>query len=86
MERSCRRGGVGVRDGVPGGQALTLRPCDLNPRDCTVRLREKGSTIGWQSVSPTLMAALLAHADEPAAVAEGNCCATATDGRHPAPP
>jgi integrase len=52
-ETACRVGG-----------ALALRPCDLNPRDCTVRLREKGGTERWQPVSPTLMAALLAHADE----------------------
>ena len=46
-ETACRRGG-----------ALALRPQDLDPEQCLVLLREKGETVRWQPVSPTLMAAL----------------------------
>ncbi|RKR86649.1 site-specific recombinase XerD [Micromonospora pisi] len=49
-ETACRRGG-----------ALNLRRCDLDERQCLVRLREKGGTERWQPVSPTLMRHLLAH-------------------------
>ena len=52
-ETACRRGG-----------ALALRPCDLDPGQCLILLREKGETVRWQPVSPTLMAALLRHAGE----------------------
>ncbi len=47
---ACRRGG-----------ALALRPSDLDPAQCLVRLREKGETVRWQPVSPTLMARLIQH-------------------------
>jgi integrase/recombinase XerC len=53
IETACRRGG-----------ALALRPCDLDSTQCLVRLREKGETIRWQPVSPTLMRLLLAHGEE----------------------
>jgi integrase/recombinase XerC len=43
-ETACRRGGV-----------LALRPRDLDPDQCLILLREKGETIRWQPVSPTLM-------------------------------
>jgi site-specific recombinase XerD len=49
-ETACRRGG-----------ALALRPQDLDPDQCLVLLREKGETIRWQPVSPTLMARLVEH-------------------------
>ena len=49
-ETACRRGG-----------ALALRPEDLDEQQCLVRLLEKGGTVRWQPVSPTLMAALKAH-------------------------
>jgi integrase/recombinase XerC len=52
-ETACRRGG-----------ALALRPCDLDSEQCLVRLREKGETVRWQPVSPTLMRHLLAHNQE----------------------
>jgi integrase len=42
-ETACRRGG-----------ALALRPQDLDPDQCLVLLREKGETVRWQPVSPTL--------------------------------
>ncbi len=43
-ETACRRGG-----------ALALRPRDLDPDQCLVLLREKGETVRWQPVSPTMM-------------------------------
>jgi integrase len=52
-ETACRRGG-----------ALSLRRVDLDEEQCLVKLREKGGTQRWQPVSPTLMAALLAHWEE----------------------
>jgi integrase/recombinase XerC len=50
-ETACRRGG-----------ALNLRPQDLDPTQCLVFLREKGETVRWQPVSPTLMTYLQQHA------------------------
>jgi integrase/recombinase XerC len=52
-ETACRRGG-----------ALALRPDDLDPDQCLIRLREKGETVRWQPVSPTLIARLLQHAQD----------------------
>jgi integrase/recombinase XerC len=52
-ETACRRGG-----------ALTLRPADLDPEQCLILLREKGETVRWQPVSPTLMARLTGHGRE----------------------
>jgi integrase/recombinase XerC len=49
-ETACRRGG-----------ALALRPADLDPAQCLILLREKGETVRWQPVSPTLMAHLQQH-------------------------
>jgi integrase/recombinase XerC len=46
------------------GGALALRPQDLDRQQCLVLLREKGETVRWQPVSPTLMAGLLRHAEE----------------------
>lgn len=50
-ETACRRGG-----------ALALRLTDLDIDNCLVQLREKGSTVRWQPVSPALTAALADHA------------------------
>lgn len=52
-ETACRRGG-----------ALALRPADLDPDQCLVRLQEKGETVRWQPVSPTLMRYLQRHITE----------------------
>jgi len=52
-ETACRRAG-----------ALGLRPADLDPDQCLVLLREKGETVRWQPVSPTLMARLVQHGQE----------------------
>lgn len=51
IETAARRGG-----------ALALRLGDLDRDACLVLLREKGDRDRWQPVSPTLMAALVAHA------------------------
>lgn len=51
-ETACRRGG-----------ALALLLADLDDEHCLVRLREKGETVRWQPVSPTLMAKLRSHAE-----------------------
>lgn len=52
-ETACRRGG-----------ALALRPLDLDEQQCLIRLHEKGETVRWQPVSPTLMRHLLLMRDE----------------------
>ena len=52
-ETACRRGG-----------ALALRPADLDPDQCLILLREKGETVRWQPVSPTLMARLVQHGQD----------------------
>lgn len=52
-ETACRRGG-----------GLALRPIDLEQEQCLIRLWEKGETVRWQPVSPTLMHHLLHHAEE----------------------
>ncbi|WBB52364.1 site-specific integrase [Verrucosispora sp. WMMD573] len=52
-ETACRRGG-----------ALALRPVDLDPDQCLILLREKGDTVRWQPVPPTLMRHLQQHAEE----------------------
>jgi integrase len=59
-ETACRRGG-----------ALALRPDDLDPDQCLVRLREKGETVRWQPVSPTLMDRLTRHGQDRHAPAGG---------------
>ena len=38
-------------------------PEDLDPEQCLIRLHEKGETMRWQPVSPTLMSHLLAHGE-----------------------
>ncbi len=52
VETAWRRGG-----------ALALTPEDLDAEYCQIRLREKGRTMRWQPVSPTLMSYLLAHGE-----------------------
>jgi integrase len=59
-ETACRRGG-----------ALALTPADLDPDQCLIRLHEKGETVRWQPVSPTLMAHLQQHAEQRATPANG---------------
>jgi integrase/recombinase XerC len=52
VETACRRGG-----------ALALTPQDIDADQCLIRLHEKGGTVRWQPVSPTLMSHLLAHGE-----------------------
>jgi site-specific recombinase XerD len=59
-ETACRRGG-----------ALALRPQDLDPDQCLILLREKGETVRWQPVSPTLMTRLVQHGQDRHAPADG---------------
>ncbi len=68
-ETACRRGG-----------AFALRPADLDREQCLVLLREKGETVRWQPVSPTLMAALVRQAEERHAPPDGRLLCYA-DGR-----
>ncbi|MGP4017686.1 hypothetical protein [Saccharopolyspora sp. 5N708] len=46
------------------GGALALRPQDLDPTQCLVFLREKGETVRWHPVSPTLTTHLQHHAEQ----------------------
>lgn len=50
LETACRRGG-----------ALALNKADLDADQCLVRLREKGNTVRWQPISPTLVRQLQTH-------------------------
>ncbi len=59
-ETACRRGG-----------ALALRPDDLDPDQCLILLREKGETVRWQPVSPTLMSRLVQHGQQRPAPPDG---------------
>jgi integrase/recombinase XerC len=68
-ETACRRGG-----------ALALRPADLDQDQCLILLREKGETVRWQPVSPTLMRSLIQHGKERHAQADGQLLRY-TDGR-----
>jgi integrase/recombinase XerC len=52
-ETACRRGG-----------ALALAQCDLDLDQCLLRLSEKGGTVRWQPISPSLTRHLQAHCDE----------------------
>ncbi|MFI5065784.1 MAG: tyrosine-type recombinase/integrase [Streptosporangiales bacterium] len=68
-ETACRRGG-----------ALALRPADLDPDQCLILLREKGETVRWQPVSPTLMGRLIEHGRDRHAPPDGQLLRYA-DGR-----
>ena len=70
METACRRGG-----------ALALAPDDLDPEQCLIRLREKGETVRWQPVSPTLMRHLLAHGESRGGLGSGQRLLRYANGR-----
>jgi integrase len=70
METACRRGG-----------ALALTPHDLDPEQCLIRLYEKGETVRWQPVSPTLMSHLLAHAESRGGLGNGQRLLRYANGR-----
>ncbi|MFL6143531.1 MAG: tyrosine-type recombinase/integrase [Labedaea sp.] len=69
-ETACRRGG-----------ALAIRLADLDPDRCLVRLREKGSTLRWQPISPSLAACLAEHATARGAVLPTDQLLRYRDGR-----
>ena len=70
IETACRRGG-----------ALALMPEDLDPEQCLIRLHEKGETMRWQPVSPTLMSHLLAHAESRGGLDSGERLLRYANGR-----
>jgi len=69
-ETACRRGG-----------ALGLRAEDLDVEQCLVRLREKGGTVRWQPVSPTLMSYLVAHGESRGGLGSGQRLLRYANGR-----
>ena len=69
-ETACRRGG-----------ALGLRLADLDTDNCLVRLREKGSTLRWQPVSPALAGSLAEHAASRGAILPTDQLLRYRDGR-----
>jgi integrase len=69
-ETACRRGG-----------ALGLMLADLDADRCLVRLREKGSTLRWQPVTPELATALADHAHCRGAVLPADELLRFRDGR-----
>jgi integrase/recombinase XerC len=70
METACRRGG-----------ALALLPSDLDPEQCLIRLHEKGETVRWQPISPTLMAHLIAHGQSRGGLGSGQRLLRYASGR-----
>lgn len=56
-ETACRRGG-----------ALAIRPQDLDTERCLIKLREKGSTVRWQPITPALTNCLIDHSEARGAV------------------
>ncbi len=69
IETACRRGG-----------ALALHPRDLDPEQCLVLLHEKGGSVRWQPVSPTLMSHLRDHAERRGASKSGGQLLRYTNG------
>ncbi|MEU8264113.1 site-specific integrase [Micromonospora sp. NPDC048999] len=53
IETACRRGG-----------GLALRGADLDTEQCMVQLHEKGGTVRWQPISPTLAGRLAELAED----------------------
>jgi integrase/recombinase XerC len=70
METACRRGG-----------ALALMPDNLDAEQCLIRLREKGGTVRWQPVSPTLMSYLVAHGESRGGLGSGQRLLRYANGR-----
>ncbi|MGI9062696.1 MAG: tyrosine-type recombinase/integrase [Pseudonocardiaceae bacterium] len=69
-ETACRRGG-----------ALGLRLADLDIGNCLVQLREKGSTVRWQPITPALTSSLVDHAGCRGAVLSSDALLRYRDGR-----
>lgn len=70
-ETACRRGG-----------ALGVHLEDLDPDRCLVKLREKGSTVRWQPVTPALANCLVDHATARSAILPADPLLRYRDG-HP---
>jgi integrase len=70
IETACRRGG-----------ALALRLRDVDKRYSRILLREKFGSQRWQPISPTLCAALLAHARSRGAKAREDALLRRANGR-----
>jgi site-specific recombinase XerD len=69
-ETAARRG---------GGLGVLLE--DLDPQRCLVRLREKGNTLRWQPISPTLATCLVEHAAARGAILPTDQLLRYRDGR-----
>jgi integrase len=69
-ETACRR-----------GRALGIRLEDLDPDRCLVKLREKGSTLRWQPITPALANCLVDHATARGAVLPSDPLLRFRDGR-----
>jgi integrase len=69
-ETACRRGG-----------ALAMRLADLDTEHCLIQLREKGSTVRCQPVSPALAASLAEHAASRGAALPTDALLRYRDGR-----
>jgi integrase len=69
-ETACRRGG-----------ALGVHLADLDPDRCLVKLREKGSTVRWQPITPALANCLVDHAAARGAVLPTDSLLRYRDGR-----
>ena len=82
MIRSWTRCCCGCTPRPPAAAAARWRcgPQDLDPDQCLILLREKGETVRWQPVSPTLMARLVEHGQERHAPPDGQLLRYA-DGR-----
>ena len=73
MTRSWTRCCCGCTPRPPAAAAARwrcARPTSTREQ-CLILLREKGETVRWQPVSPTLMAALVRHAEERHAPPDG---------------
>ena len=66
------------RDRLPPRRRPRPAPARSRPDQCLICLREKGETVRWQPVSPTLMATCSATPNSAHAPPTDNCCATPT--------
>jgi integrase/recombinase XerC len=72
----CRTGSWFLPLTVP-----SVQPSDLDPEQCLIRLHEKGETVRWQPVSPTLMAHLIAHGQSRGGLGSGQRLLRYASGR-----
>src|SRR5712672_2942584 len=71
-ETACRRGG-----------ALALRPCDLDPEQCLILLREKARPSGGSQSRPPSWPPCSGTPGNATRYRTGSCCATATAAASP---